>query len=143
MSSLGWRRIHLAMADAAAGAHALSVAGANDRTRAQAVLVLKRAVQNVSNNFHVAVRVGGEPFAGRDPVFVDHAQGTKSHETRIVILVERKRVAGIEPAEIAATALIAASNVDHDKILVTTTISLRLDDGNHKGIQCPSATGAT
>src|SRR5271169_2957375 len=122
MSRLGWRRIHLAMADAAAGAHSLSVAWANDRTRAQAVLVLKRAVQNVSNNFHVAVRVGGEPFAGRDLVFVDHAQGTKSHETRIVVLVERKRVAGIEPAEIAATAFIAASNVDHNKILVTTTI---------------------
>jgi ribosomal protein S7 len=112
------------MADAAAGAHALSVAWTNDRTRAQAVLVLKRAVQNVGNDFHVAVRMGGEAFAGPDPVFVDHAQGTKSHETWIVILVERKRVARIEPAEIAPTAFIAASNLDHNKILVTTTISI-------------------
>src|SRR5580692_1560706 len=122
MSRLGWRRIHLAMADTAAGAHSLSVAGANDRTRAQAVLVLKRAVQNVSNNFHVAVRVGGEPFAGGDPVFIDHAQGAKSHEVLIVILVERKRMACIQPAVIAATPFIAASNIDHSKILVTTTI---------------------
>src|SRR5579863_3780607 len=142
MSRLGWRWIHLTMADAAAGAHALSVAGANDRTRTQAVLVLKRAIQDVSNNFHVAMRMGGEPFAGRDPVFVDHSQGTKSHEAWIVILVEGKRVACIEPAVIAPTAFIVASNVNHKKILVTTTIfTFCLDEGNLKGIQRASQGG--
>src|ERR1700674_2768130 len=123
------------MADAAARAHALSVAGADDRTCAQAVLVLKRAFQNVSNDSHVAMRMGGEPFAGSDPVFVDHAQRTKSHESWIVILIKRKRVAGIEPAIIAATPFVTAPNIDHSELLVITTISLKLDEADQKGIQ--------
>src|SRR5882724_9364057 len=52
MNRIGFRLVGLAVADAAAGAHALAVAGTDDRAGAERVLVLERALENVSDDLH-------------------------------------------------------------------------------------------
>ena len=89
---LGLRGVELAVAHAGAGAHALDVARPDDRAGAHAVLVLERALEHVGDDLHVAVRVGAEPAARRDAIFVDHAQRAEAHVRRIVVVGERERV---------------------------------------------------
>ena len=115
------------MPDSFSRAHALSVAGTNDGTGSQAVLVFESPLEDVGNDFHIAVWVHGEAVAGLHDVFIDHAQGPESHEPGIVISIEGKTVAGIEPAVVAAAALFAGPNGNHKNILVVTTISPDLD----------------
>src|SRR5438067_8968201 len=104
MHRLTWRRVGLAVADARSGAHLLHIIGTNDRACAHAVLMLKRAFEHVSDDLHVAVTVRGKAVPSLHAVFVDDAKGAKGHEARIVILIEREGVIGIEPAEVEMAA---------------------------------------
>src|SRR5579872_7012416 len=65
----------------------------------------------------------------RHMVFIDDAQRTKSHPLRIVILIERKSMLGIQPAIIATAAFLASPYVNHDVIslLINSTTYRCLD----------------
>src|SRR5205807_8812717 len=104
MAWLSSRWIALAVRDPAAGGHTLYVAGTNHGTIAHAVPMLQRAGQNVSDDFHVAMRVRGETLCGRDSIFVDHAQRAEMHMRRIEILIEREGVISVEPSKIEVAA---------------------------------------
>jgi hypothetical protein len=117
MRLLGLRRIGLAVPHAAAGAHALSLARANDGTVAHTVLVRESAFEQVSDDLHVAVGMHRKTVSRLNPILVDHTQGAEPHEARIVVPVEGKGEFGVEPAEVASAALLAASDGDHRVVL--------------------------
>jgi hypothetical protein len=92
------RRIEFAMFNAAAGGYILQVSLANDATVAHRIVVLQLAAQNVSHDFHVAMRMRAEARSGHHEVVVDDAQAAKTHPLRIVIISETESVISIEPA---------------------------------------------
>src|ERR1041385_7869225 len=107
------RRIGLTVAHTCAGAHALAVTGMNYGTVAHAVFVRESTLENIGDDFHVAMRMHGKSRAGRDKILVDHAQRTESHPLGITVLIERKGVAGVEPAVITAATLVAGAKLEH------------------------------
>src|SRR5512146_3335919 len=113
MDRLRLRRVELAVTDAGAGGHALHLAGPDDRTGADAVLVLERAFEDVGDDLHVAMAMRIEAGAGLDAILIDDAQGTEAHMARIVIVAERKTVQALQPAEIGKTALFGGPDGDH------------------------------
>src|SRR5690349_17362590 len=126
MHALRLRRIHFAVRDAGAGAHALDVARAHRRAVADAVAMAELALEHVRHDLHVVVRVHAEAAARRDDVFVDHAQRAKAHEPRIVVVRERERVRGLQPAMIVLPAVGGAAYLDfHAPSLAT------LEDDRH------------
>jgi hypothetical protein len=51
----------------------------------------KVSVQHVRDDFHIAMSVRTEALAGFDAVVIDHAQRTKAHVARIVVIREGER----------------------------------------------------
>src|SRR3990167_4616153 len=105
--------IEFAVSDATARAHALYFAGPYHRASTQAVLVFERALQDVGNDFHIPVSVGGKTLARRHRVFVDHAQDGETHLTGVVIVGKGKRVVGVEPAVVEMSAILGLAQTDH------------------------------
>src|SRR5277367_2797135 len=64
------------------------------------------------------MRMQREPRRWRNVVFVNDAQRTKPHPLRVVKLIERKSMFGIEPAVIPAAAFLTSPYVKHDEILL-------------------------
>src|ERR1700680_1681706 len=118
MSRIGFRCVGFTVPHSGARAHALSIAGANDRPIPHAVLVLESPFQQVGDDLHVTVRMHGKTMASLNPVFVNHAQGTEPLEARVMVLIEGKSEMRVEPAEVASAPLVAASDCDHSGILV-------------------------
>ncbi len=88
------------------------LAGADDDALvAHAVAVLERAGDDVGEDLGVAVRMHAEARAGRDDIVIDHAQRAIAHVVWVEVLAKGKAVAAVEPAELRAAALIAASFV--------------------------------
>jgi hypothetical protein len=110
---LGLRVIELAVLDAAAGAHALHVAGADDGTRARGILVRERAVEHVADDLHVAMAVRGEAGARDDAVLVDDPQRPELDVAGVEIVGEGERMKGAEPAVVGVAALTGASDLGH------------------------------
>src|SRR5262249_39264353 len=102
----GLRVVELAMAHAAARGHALHLAAADDGLAARAVLVLQRAGDQIGDDLHILVRMGGETAAARDHVFVDHAQPAIAHLIRVVEIDEGEAVVRLQPAMIGPAARI-------------------------------------
>src|SRR5688572_6885524 len=92
------RRIELAMPDASPCAHSLKLAGPKHLAIAETVPMLQSTLEHVRNDFHIAMRMHAEALARRDPVLVHHPQGPEAHVLRVVVVRERKRVAGLQPA---------------------------------------------
>src|SRR3990172_2139686 len=105
--------IEFAVSDATARAHTLYFAGPYHRASTQAVLVFERTLQNVGNDFHIPVSVGGKALARRHRVFVDHAQDRKAHLTGVIIVSKGKRVVGVEPAVVEVSAILGLAQTDH------------------------------
>src|SRR5436305_6703449 len=114
--------IAFTVAEAAAGAHALPVARADDRASAEGILVLDGALEDVGDDLHVAMRVRRETLATGDAVLVDDAQGTEAHVVAVVIFAERKRVISIEPAEVEVAAFGGFASDDHGFAFLILTI---------------------
>src|SRR5215831_7127217 len=113
---MGWislRGIGLAVPDACPRAHPLAVTWPNYRAISQAVFVFESAFQQIGDDLHIAMRVRGKSMARLYPVLIDHSQGPVSHEARIVVLIERKAVAGVQPPVISATSFLATANRNH------------------------------
>ena len=98
------RMVELAVANTAARAHSLHVAGQDRRSVAHVVAVRERALEHVGDDLHVAVPVRAEAGTRRDPVFVDDAQVAEAHVRRVVVVGERKTVKALEPAMIGVAA---------------------------------------
>src|SRR5438876_1154402 len=111
--ALAARGVVLAVRHAGAGAHALHLAGADDGAGPQAVLVLERALDDVRDDLHVAVAVGGKAPARLHPILVHDAQGAEAHVARVEVVGEGEGVAAREPAELGAAALVARADGDH------------------------------
>src|SRR5262249_31838879 len=107
------RGIELAVHHAAARAHTLHVAGTHHRAAADRVLVLQFAIENVTDDLHIAMAVRAEAGAGRDPVLVDDAQWPELDVLRVEVIGEGKRVIRLEPAVVGIAALVTASDVLH------------------------------
>src|SRR5690348_6716353 len=63
-----------------------------------------RAVEDVGDDLHVAMRVRREALTRRHAVVVDHAQRAKAHVVRVAVFAEGKRVPAVEPVEARAAA---------------------------------------
>ena len=103
------RCVIFAMKHTRACAHALQVTRLNDGSIAHAVLVPKRALDNIGNDFHVPVSVGIESPSWLDAVLIDNAQRAKPHMCRIVKVSEGEAVAAVEPAKVGLAALLAGA----------------------------------
>ena len=97
--------------------HALNVSRTNHRAIANTVLVLERAVDDVGNDFHVAMGMGWEPFAGTHAVIVDHAQRSDPHLGRVVVVPKRKAMPAVEPAVLSVAPVLTTANCDDGCIL--------------------------
>ncbi len=97
------------MLNAAAGAHALNLAGANGGAGAKTVFMRERTFQHIGDDFHIPVRMSGKAALGRDVIFVDHAQAAETHMGRIVIIGEGKAEMTIEPIGAALSAFVGWS----------------------------------
>src|SRR5262249_7084262 len=111
--------IILAVRDALARAHALDFPRNDHRACPHAVLVLKGAFQNISNDLHVPVSVRGKTFCRLDGVLVEDPERAKAHPLRVVVMGEGKRVVGVEPAVIEMAALGRFTNRYHKRNPIT------------------------
>ena len=83
----------------------LQLAGNQGPASSGAVLMLDGALENISKDLHVAVRMLAEARRGRDAVLVDDAQRAEAHVRGIVVLVKRKTEIGVEPAVVGMASL--------------------------------------
>jgi hypothetical protein len=113
VNRIALRGVKFRMRNTGTCGHALQLAGPDYCARAQTVLVLKRAVKNPGKDFHVAVRMLAEAGTRCDPILVDHTQGSKTHEARVVIFAERERVPAFEPAKVCRTAILGKPGSMH------------------------------
>src|SRR4030095_8579939 len=113
MHGLVPRRIGFAMGDARARAHALRIAAANNRSGTHAVAMFQGPLQNVGDNFHVAMSMRGKAMACLNKVFIDYAKRTKARVLWVVILAKGEAVISIEPAKIEMAALFSFANCNH------------------------------
>src|SRR5260221_5673840 len=106
--------VELAVHDAAAGAHALDLAGPDHAAAAARVLVLQGAREDVAQDLHVAVRVRAEALAGLHGVVVDHAQRGEALVLPVVVFAEREGVEAVQPADVGVKAVAGLAQGDHD-----------------------------
>ena len=92
MEWFGAAGIELTVRDAAARAHELNLPALEHAAVAHAVLVLQRAFQHVTENFHVAVRMRAEALSGRDAIVVNDAQRAEADVRRVVVVGKRESV---------------------------------------------------
>src|SRR5262249_26215418 len=120
---VGRGRVVLAVQDAGAGGHALHLAGADDGAGAQAVAVLQRALDDVGDDLHVAVRVGAEAGARPNPVLVHDAEAAEAHVGGVVVVAERERVPAVQPVDLGPATGVTRSQGDHDGLLNRLTLN--------------------
>src|SRR6202158_5670229 len=88
MHRLRLRMVELAMRDSRARAHPLHFADSDDRAGPETVLMLERTVENVGDNFHVAMPMSRESRAGANSILVDYTQRAKPALRGVVIFTE-------------------------------------------------------
>jgi len=101
------------MHDAGARGHPLQLARAQDLAVAQAVAMLQFAREDISHDFHVAMRMHAEPLAGSDAILVHDAERTEVVVGRVVIVAKGKGVVGVEPAMVEMATLGGESRDEH------------------------------
>jgi len=67
--------------------------------------VSERALQNISDDFHIAVRMGAEAVAGLDVILVNNAQAAELRVFGVVVIGKRKGISGVQPAVVGLAAL--------------------------------------
>jgi len=103
--------------NAGAGRHDLHVPGTDDRSGADAVLVLQRPFEHVGDDLHVAVSVRAEAFARLDAILVDHAQHAVAHVPRIVVIAEGEGVPARKPSKLGDAAIGGLAHGEHGRPL--------------------------
>src|SRR5262249_18401421 len=94
----------LAMGDAGAGAHPLHLAGNNNGAVAQAVPVHEPSFEDIRDDLHLTVAVGGKARAVDDSVLVDDTQRAKANRPGGGVGPKGEAVAVGEPADPGAAA---------------------------------------
>ncbi len=122
------RRVVFAMPHARAGAHALHVPGADHRAVAHRVLVREPALEDITDDLHVAVTVRAETLARLDAVLVDDAKGAEPHVLRVLVVREGKGVEGAKPAVLGKASFLAAANLHHGRLSHSCSVALN-DEG--------------
>jgi hypothetical protein len=117
--------VELAVPDAGAGRHHLHVAGPDHRSGADAVLVLKRAVEDIGDDLHVLVPVGVEPAARPNPILIDDPQGPEAHMVGIVVMAEGEAVTAVEPTQVHVSAFRRGSHCNHGNLRGMFALSTR------------------
>src|SRR5262249_2188364 len=113
MHRFGLRRIELTVPHARARGHSLDFVRSERFRAPHAVLVRQCALQHVGEDLHVAMPMHAESLPGGYAILVDYAQAAKAHELRIVIVAERKRVIGVEPAVVGMAPILTLANLNH------------------------------
>src|SRR5215510_4624041 len=113
MHELSLGVIPLAVNDSAARRHCLHFVGPENVAFACAVAMAQSALEHIRNDFHVAVSVRPEAFAGRDSIVVEHTQDAEIRKRRIVVVRERKRVVSFQPSALGVSTLITFAYFDH------------------------------
>src|SRR6185312_12815332 len=98
------------MLHAGAGGHVLQFTGLDDAPVAHGVFMRKLPAEHVGDDFHVAVRMRAEAFAGHDEIVVDDAQAAIAHPCRVVVVRETEGVVTVEPAVIGVAPFICFAN---------------------------------
>lgn len=93
------------MGNAAARAHELNLAGTEGASVAHAVFVLKCAFKDVAEDFHIAVRMGGEARPRCNDILIDDTQTAEAHVRGIVVISKAESVVAIEPAMVGMATL--------------------------------------
>ena len=88
MRDLVGRVIELAMSHASACGHALHLAGRQCFDVTHVVLMSQLPLQDIADDFHVAVTVGSKAGTGLNAVFIDDAKRTETHVLRVVVVGE-------------------------------------------------------
>src|SRR6185436_12945922 len=96
--------------------------------------MLQRALENVSNDLHVAMAVHGKASTGGNKIFIDNSQHSKAHVAGIVVLIERECVIGVEPAVVEVSPLLSFSNRDHLLLFIRSPLAGFYED-RHQLIQ--------
>ena len=78
--------------------------------------MFQRSFQHPRQNLHVSVAMPWKARTTGHTIFVDHPQCTEPHLFGVMICVERKTVAAVQPANIGVPAIRCFSNVDHFQI---------------------------
>src|SRR5450432_1134894 len=73
-----------------------------------------RAFTDISDDFHVGVRMGGKAGVWRDLVVVPHPQRTMAHIFGVVMAAKGEVVLGLQPAMVRAAELCERSEFDHE-----------------------------
>jgi hypothetical protein len=94
------RRIIFTVPDPGPSCHPLHLTGTDHRPVAHAVLVLQGPLQDIGENFHVTMPMGGEAGARLHAVLIEHPQLAKAHIAWIVIAIEGERVIAVEPIKL-------------------------------------------
>src|ERR1041385_6604393 len=98
--------IEFAVFNAGTSGHVLDLTRPDDAAIAHGVFVGEGATKNISDDLHVAMRMVVEARAAGDRVIIDDAKRSEAHVGLIVIVRERERVFGLEPAMIGEPAVL-------------------------------------
>ena len=107
--------VELAVGHAAASAHQLHVTGANDRARAQGVLVFQRPFEHIGKDLHVPVWMLAKTLGGGDPVVVDDQQVGEALFVEVAVAGEREGVERGQPAVASNAAVRSFAKGQHDQ----------------------------
>ena len=75
--------------------------------------MFQRPADDVADDFKIPVRMHAESLSALHLILIDHAQGAKTHERRIVVVCERERVVAFQPAMIGVTAFVGGTQRNH------------------------------
>ena len=101
--------------DAGAGVHHLHVARLGAALVAEVVAMGDRALADIGDDLHVAVRMRVEPGAGRHLVVVPYPQPAEAHARLVVVIAETEMVMRVEPLVAERAETVERANVDHVK----------------------------
>ena len=96
--------VELAVGHSRTRAHQLNLPGRKSAAIAHAVVVFQLSLHHITEDLHVAVRMGGETSACRDPILIDDPQRAKAHVLRVVVIGETEGMVGVEPAVVGMAA---------------------------------------
>src|ERR1700676_3414797 len=100
------RSIVFGVAHSSPRTHPLNFARADDAYVAHVIAMFDGAFDDVSDDFHLTMRVKGKSAGGSHYVVVKNAQWSKTHVGRVVVMVEREMPVRVKPICFSVIALI-------------------------------------
>ena len=74
--------------------------------------MLKGAFEDIGENLHVPVRMGGKATTGGDAILIDDAKGAKTHVGGIMVARETETMLGIQPTVIGVATIFRFADGD-------------------------------